>query len=293
MKYNLCDINEINRLLRKHNFNFKKSLGQNFIVDNSVCPEIVRRSSIDKNTGVLEIGPGIGVLTCEIAKKAKKVLSVEVDASLIPVLHDTLSDYGNVSVVNTDVMKTDLEKLVKNELMGCENLIVCSNLPYNITSPVIMKLLEENPGFTAMTFMVQKEAGVRLCADVGSRDAGAVTCAVDYYSDANELFDVSRSCFYPQPKVDSEVIELKIREKPQYEIENTDFFFKLIRAAFTQRRKTAVNGINSAAGIEKSKITEAMESLNIPVNIRAEKFTMSDWVNFSNRLFELTGAKNE
>lgn len=285
--YNLTDISVIKKIMAKNGFSFSKALGQNFIVDAGVCPEIVRRSGIDEESGVLEIGPGVGVLTQELAKKAKKVVALELDTRLIPVLEDTLGDFDNVEVINADVMKIELKKLIAESFADCTNLHVCANLPYYITSPILMLLLESRLPFQAITVMVQKEAGERLCAAVGSREAGAVSVAVSYYAEAEELFFVPRDSFLPPPKVDSEVIRLTIREKPEFEPTDEKFFFQTVRAAFSQRRKTAQNGLSSGLGMAKDVVGQAMQNAGLPANVRAEKLTMEELYRLSEELYKL------
>lgn len=285
--YNLTDIAVIKKIMAKNGFSFSKALGQNFIVDAGVCPEIVRRSGIDEESGVLEIGPGVGVLTQELAKKAKKVVALELDTRLIPVLEDTLGDFDNVEVINADVMKIDLKKLIEESFADCTNLHVCANLPYYITSPILMLLLESRLPFQAITVMVQKEAGERLCAAVGSREAGAVSVAVSYYAEAEELFFVPRDSFLPPPKVDSEVIRLTIREKPEFEPTDEKFFFQTVRAAFSQRRKTAQNGLSSGLGMAKDVVGQAMQNAGLLANVRAEKLTMEELYRLSEELYKL------
>lgn len=285
--YNLTDINTIKRVMSRHGVTFSKALGQNFIIDPDVCPMIVEKSGVTEEDGVLEIGPGVGVLTQEIAKRAKKVVSLELDTRLIPVLGDTLEDFTNVEVINADVMKTDLERLFKNSFADCINIHVVANLPYYITSPIIMLLLESRLPIKAITVMVQKEAGERLCADVGSRDAGAVSVAVNYYSEAEELFFVPRESFMPSPNVDSEVIKLTVRENPELTPTDEKYFFKVVKAAFSQRRKTAANGLSSGLGMSKDKIFTALTNASLETNVRAEKLTMQQLYILSEELYKL------
>lgn len=273
---NLSDIGVIKDVMTRHGFSFSKALGQNFIVDPSVCPRIAEMGGCDENTGVIEIGAGVGVLTAELAKRAKKVVCVELDKRLLPVLDETLADFNNIEIINDDILKIDLHKLIE-ENFGGMRVVVCANLPYYITSPVIMLLLESKLPIEAVTVMVQKEAGQRLCAQVGSRDAGAVTAAVNYYAEAEKLFGVSRGCFMPSPKVDSMVIKLTLRKEPLMVLSDEKKFFKLIKAAFGQRRKTAVNSISSGMGISKDKVAKALEQAGFSPDVRAEKFSMEDF----------------
>lgn len=268
----LTDIGTIKALLARHGFHFSKALGQNFIVNPSVCPRMADESGIDSESGVIEIGAGIGVLTAELAKRAKKVVCIELDSKLLPILDETLADFDNIEIINADVLKTDLAALIEEKFGGMP-VYVCANLPYYITSPVIMTLLESRLPLKAVTVMVQREAAQRLCAPVGSRLSGAVTVAVDYYAEARKLFDVSADSFMPAPKVDSSVIRLDIREKPGIEVSDEKLFFSMVHAAFSQRRKTASNSISSGTGIPKAVVAEAIERCGFPPAVRAESMT--------------------
>lgn len=268
----LTDIGTIKALLARHGFHFSKALGQNFIVNPSVCPRMADESGIDSESGVIEIGAGIGVLTAELAKRAKKVVCIELDSKLLPILDETLADFDNIEIINADVLKTDLATLIEEKFGGMP-VYVCANLPYYITSPVIMTLLESRLPLKAVTVMVQREAAQRLCAPVGSRLSGAVTVAVDYYAEARKLFDVSAGSFMPAPKVDSSVIRLDIREKPGIEVSDEKLFFSMVHAAFSQRRKTASNSISSGTGIPKAVVAEAIERCGFPLSVRAESMT--------------------
>lgn len=268
----LTDIGTIKALLARHGFHFSKALGQNFIVNPSVCPRMADESGIDSESGVIEIGAGIGVLTAELAKRAKKVVCIELDSKLLPILDETLADFDNIEIINADVLKTDLAALIEKKFGGMP-VYVCANLPYYITSPVIMTLLESRLPLKAVTVMVQREAAQRLCAPVGSRLSGAVTVAVDYYAEARKLFDVSSGSFMPAPKVDSSVIRLDIREKPGIEVSDEKLFFSMVHAAFSQRRKTASNSISSGTGIPKAVVAEAIERCGFPPSVRAESMT--------------------
>ena len=272
---NLSDISVIKKILSEHGFTFSKSLGQNFLINPTVCPRMAEACGADSDTGVLEIGAGIGVLTAELAKRAKKVVSLELDTRLIPVLAETLGEFSNVEVLNADVLKLDLNKLIDDCFQGM-HVAVCANLPYYITSPVIMALLESRIPVDAVTVMVQKEAAARLCAPVGSRDAGAVTVAVNYYAQAEKLFDVSAGSFMPAPKVDSSVIRLNIRKEPPVEVSDEKFFFRVIKAAFGQRRKTASNSLSAGLGIPKDKVSSAIAAAGFDPSVRAESLTMQE-----------------
>lgn len=280
---NLADINTLKSLLSKEGFSFKKSLGQNFLIDPTVCPAMAENSA-DKNTGVLEIGPGVGVLTRELSRVAKKVVAIELDERLKKILPKTLGDLDNVEVIFGDAMKLDLEKIIKEHFSDCESVSVCANLPYYITSPIIMMLLEKRLPITSITVMVQKEAAERLCAEVGSRDAGAVTIAVTYYAEKEILFEVDRSSFMPPPNVDSAVIKLNIRENPPITIENEDKFFKFVKSAFAQRRKTLLNTVSSTLNIPKEKLRTVLSELSIKETVRGEELTMEQFAQISERI---------
>ena len=270
---NLSDISVIKSVLSRHGFTFSKALGQNFIINPGVCPRIAEEGGAGEGVGVLEVGAGIGVLTAELAKRASKVVCVELDTRLLPVLDETLGEFDNVKIINGDILKVDIHRILEDEF-GNMPVVVCANLPYYITSPVIMRLLESRLKIDSVTVMVQKEAAVRLCADVGSRDSGAVTVAVNYYAEAQKLFDVSRGSFMPSPNVDSAVIRLDILKNPPIEVSDEKFFFSMVKAAFSQRRKTASNGISAGMGISKPTVIEAIEAANLSPTVRAEALTM-------------------
>lgn len=285
MDYNLCDYNTINKLLSAEGFTFSKALGQNFLIDSSVCPAMAQSLCADENTGVLEIGPGIGVLTKELCKVAGKVVSVELDKRLYPVLEKTLGDYDNFELVQGDALKLDLNELISQKFLNCVTVKVCANLPYYITSPIIMTLLESKLPIDEIVVMVQREAAQRLCAEIGSRDAGAVTVAVNYYAESCVLFDVDRESFMPAPKVDSAVIKIKLRKQPEYNVKDEKKFFSLVKAAFSQRRKTLVNSLSNTLGVSKSNLTNALAELNLAPTVRAENLTMEEFVNLCDLLF--------
>lgn len=286
--YTLTDLSVIKRVMGEHGVTFSKGLGQNFLVNPTVCPKMAEavRESTENKTGVLEIGAGVGVLTKELLERCDKVVCVELDTRLFPVLNDTLSGYENLTLINGDILKIDLKKVIAEHFDGME-VFVCANLPYYITSPVIMRLLEEKLPFKKIIVMVQKEAGDRLCAKVGTRESGAVTVAVNYYAKAKKLFDVSRGSFFPSPKVDSCVIELDLTQKGDYHVIDEKLFFQTVKAAFAQRRKTVLNALSSGMGIEKSKITQAVKNAGVSENARAEALTMEQLVNLSNEIFKV------
>ncbi|MBQ3136825.1 MAG: 16S rRNA (adenine(1518)-N(6)/adenine(1519)-N(6))-dimethyltransferase RsmA [Clostridia bacterium] len=280
---NLSDISVIKRVMEKHGFNFSKALGQNFLINPTVCPRMAEMCGADENTGVIEVGAGVGVLTAELAKRAKKVVCIELDTRLLPVLDETLADFDNIEIINADIMKTDLKTLIEEKFEGMK-VVVCANLPYYITSPVITLLLESKLPMEAVTVMIQKEAADRLCTPVGSRDSGAITVCTNYYAVPETLFHVSRGSFMPAPNVDSTVIRLDIRKEPAVTVSDEKKFFKMVKAAFAQRRKTAVNSIASGMSLPKDKVAEAIASAGLDVNVRAEKLSMQDLANICEKL---------
>lgn len=273
------------RRLMGEDIGFKKSLGQNFIIDSSVCPQMAEYAA-DPETGVLEIGPGIGVLTRELGKTAKRVCAIELDGRLEKILAQTVGDLENVEVVFGDAMKLDLRKLISEKFSDCVRVVVCANLPYYITSPIIMKLLESRLPIEKIVVMVQKEAAERLCARVSTHEAGAITVAVEYYAESEILFSVGRDSFMPPPKVDSAVISLKIRHEPPVSVPDEKKFFSLIKACFAQRRKTLLNTVSSSLKINKEQIAECLRELSVDATVRAEKLTLSQLAALSTLLHE-------
>ncbi|MGI5958804.1 MAG: 16S rRNA (adenine(1518)-N(6)/adenine(1519)-N(6))-dimethyltransferase RsmA [Massiliimalia sp.] len=274
---NLCNLSVVKDVLERHHFNFSKSLGQNFLINPSVCPRIAEDGIRGEHYGVIEIGTGIGVLTNELAKRAEKVVAIEIDDRLIPILEETLQEYDNIRIINNDVMKVDLAKLIAEEFAGMD-VCVCANLPYYITSPIIMMLLEEKLPIRSITVMVQKEAAARLCAQMGTRECGAVTFAVRYYSDPVQLFPVSRGSFMPAPNVDSAVIRLEVKQSPDHQAKDEKFLFRLVKAAFSQRRKTLANPVSGALGIPKSRIGEALTQIGLKPTARAEEVSFEQFI---------------
>lgn len=277
----LADIRVIEGILRAHGFDFSKKLGQNFLTDPQVCPRMAELACSEADA-VVEIGPGIGVLTQQLALRAKKVLSFELDRRLLPVLQETLHEFDNIEIIHADFLKVDLNRLIA-EKCGDMRVAVCANLPYYITTPIIMGLLEGRVPLTRGVFMVQKEAGERLCAAPGTRNAGAVTLAVHYYAQAREVFCVPRESFIPSPKVDSEVIEL-VPHAPPVAVENPRAFFRVVQAAFSQRRKTAVNCLSGGLGVSKAQALAALEQCGAGGNTRAEELTMEQFAQLTRYL---------
>lgn len=286
----LTDLSYIKALLSRHGFTFSKALGQNFLINPSVCPKMAELSGLNENAGALEIGPGIGVLTEQLAKRSKHVVAVELDKRLLPLLAETLSPYDNISIINDDILKADLPKIIEDEFYsrGITDIYVCANLPYYITSPVIMHLLESELPFKSLTFMVQKEAADRLCAKVGSRDSGAVTVAVAVRAKAEKLFTVQAGSFFPAPKVDSAVIRLTPYEVPPVKIDNMKFFTRFVRAAFEQRRKTLANSVASALNSDKASISQALKDLGLNESVRAEALSLEELAAVANTLCSIS-----
>ncbi len=272
----LTDLATIRALCEKYDFALSKGFGQNFIVNPGVPPKIVDAAGIDRSCGVIEIGPGIGVLTKEMARRAGKVVAVEVDKRLPPVLEETLAGFDNVKVVLQDVLKTDLKALAAQEFPGMK-VVVCANLPYYITSPIIIKLLEDKLPIDNITVMVQKEAAERLAALPGTRESGAVSCAVRYFAQPRMMFSVQAGSFYPAPKVTSAVVRMDIRPTPAVSVPDEKAYFALVRAAFGQRRKTAANSIAAGLGIPRPQVTAALEAAGLDPRVRPEQLTLEDF----------------
>lgn len=280
---NLTDVSVIRDLCARHGFSLSKGFGQNFIVNPGICPKIVQAAGIDKSYGVLEVGPGIGVLTKELAAAADKVAAVEIDTRLPALLAETLAECSNVEIVQGDVLKTDLHALIAEKFAGLQ-VAVCANLPYYITSPILMKLLEERLPVKHITVMVQKEAAERITALPGTRAAGAISYAVHYYARPQLLFSVQPGSFYPPPRVTSAVIQLVLRDRPAVDTPDEAGLFRLIRAAFGQRRKAAANSIAAGLGIPKTQVTAALEAAGLPPLVRPEQLTLEQFAALQNRL---------
>lgn len=273
---NLADIKDVKAILSREGFSFKKSLGQNFIIDETVCPAMAD-ACCDENTGVIEIGPGAGVLTYQLAQRAKKVVAIEIDERLRPVLKKTVGEFSNVEVIFGDVLKLNLNEIITQKFYDCNRVAVCANLPYYITSPIIISLLESKLNITSITAMVQLEAAERLCARLGNREAGAVTAVVEYYSDAEILFDVPRDCFLPAPNVDSAVMHLNIRKSPAVKTEDEKLFFDIIKAGFNQRRKTLINALTNRYKLDKPTAIACFEKAGISPTARAEELSIDEF----------------
>jgi 16S rRNA (adenine1518-N6/adenine1519-N6)-dimethyltransferase len=283
---NLTSINTIRELLARHGFTFTKSLGQNFLINPTVCPRMLP----DSAEYAVEVGAGVGVLTKELAKTCKKVICIEIDRSLEPVLAETLADYPNIEIIWGDVMKLDLRALLAEKFPPGTDVVCCANLPYYITSPVIMRLLEERLPLKSITVMVQKEAALRLCAEpgggssAGARECGAVSVAVRYYSEPQKLFNVSRGSFMPAPNVDSAVIRLNVLGIPHPQVEDERFFFRIVRAAFSQRRKQLANPLSAELGLTKDAVKAALAAAGLNPAARAEELTLDEFISLYKEL---------
>lgn len=273
------------KILKKYNFYFQKKFGQNFLIDTHILDKIITASGVTKEDCVLEIGPGIGTMTQYLAENAREVIAVEIDKALIPILEDTLSTYDNVTIINDDILKVDVNKLVE-EKNGGKAIKVVANLPYYITTPIIMGLFESNTPLHSITIMVQKEVADRMQVGPGTKDYGALSLAVQYYAKPEVMIQVPPTCFMPKPKVGSTVIKLTRYDKPQVEVIDDKFMFSLIRASFNQRRKTLINGLTNAKDLKlsKEKVVEALEQMGQPLTIRGETFTLQQFATLSNLL---------
>ena len=280
---NLCDINDIKALLARHGFRFSKSMGQNFLIADWVPREIAAASGAGPGAGVLEVGPGIGPLTRELAGRAERVAAVELDRSLLPILAETLAGCHNVEVISGDVMKLDLPALAAEKLPGLRPM-VCANLPYNITTPAITAFLEAGC-FSAVTVMIQREVALRICARPGAPDYGAFSVLCQYHAQTELLFDVGPECFLPAPKVTSSVVRLTPRPAPA-EVDDPEHFFRVVRAAFALRRKTLVNSLAAALGspLSREELSRAVVSCGLPENIRGERLSIADFAALSRAL---------
>ena len=282
---NLCDYNTIRDLLARHGFHFSKSMGQNFLIDTHVLDKIIRAAEITKDDFVLEIGPGIGTMTQYLAQAAREVVAVEIDKALIPILQDTLSGFPNAEVIHDDILKVDIAGLAEQR-NGGRPIKVVANLPYYITTPIIMSLFESQVPLASVTVMVQKEVAERMQAGPGSKDYGALSLAVQYYAEPYIAANVPPNCFMPRPNVGSAVIRLTRHEVPPVQVDNEKLMFQIIRASFNQRRKTLVNGLNNSPEITltKEQITEAVESLGKGAGVRGEALTLEEFAGLANKI---------
>ena len=272
-------------VLQKYNFNFQKKFGQNFLINPSVLEDIISEADVTEDDMVLEIGPGIGTMTQYLCEAARQVIAVEIDTNLIPILQDTLSEYDNVKVINEDILKVDINALA-NEYNNGKPIKVVANLPYYITTPIIMGLFESHVPIDSITIMVQKEVADRMQEGPGSKEYGALSLAVQYYSTPEIVVNVPPSCFMPQPKVGSAVIKLTRHEKPPVDVDDEKLMFKLIRASFNQRRKTLANGLTNAGnlGVNRQLVEEALTQMGLSATVRGEALTLSQFAELSNYL---------
>lgn len=277
---NLTNQGELSELLSRHGIILSKGLGQNFLINPSVCPRMAEEAIPGEGWGVLEIGPGAGVLTQQLCLRAEKVVAVELDSRLPPVLAESLAGFENFELISGDALKMDLEGVIREKFQGL-SVAVCANLPYYITSPLIMKVLSELPGVKKAVFMVQLEAAQRICAPEGSRESGAITVAVRYYSEPELLFRVSRGSFLPPPNVDSAVISLTRRETPP--VSDEGLFFRIVRGGFSQRRKTLLNSLSSVLGVGKDRLLPVLEEAGLSPQIRPEAMKMEDFIRLTEK----------
>ncbi|MCY8233830.1 16S rRNA (adenine(1518)-N(6)/adenine(1519)-N(6))-dimethyltransferase RsmA [Priestia endophytica] len=281
-----------NEILKKYGFTFKKSLGQNFLIDPNILTSIVRYAELDDKKGAIEIGPGIGALTEHLARTAKKVVAFEIDQRLLPILDETLAPYDNVEVLNQDVLKADLKSVLEEQFAGIEDIMVVANLPYYVTTPILMKLLEEELPLEGIVVMLQKEVGDRISAKPSTKSYGSLSVAIQYYSEPETVMTVPKTVFNPQPNVDSSVIRLKMRKTPPVELDDSAYFFTVVRACFGQRRKTILNNLtnNLEDGKKyKKEIEEALQSTNIDPKRRGETLTIEEFALLSNTLKRTIG----
>jgi len=276
------------KILDKYHFTLQKKYGQNFLIDENIVRKIVQAAAVEKDDVVLEIGPGIGTMTQILCERAKKVVAVEIDQKLTPILtEDTLSYYDNVTVLNADILKMDLHKAA-NEYNDGKPMKIVANLPYYITTPIIMRLLESGVPFHSITIMVQREVAERMQVGPGTKDYGALSLAVQYYAMPKMLLTVPATCFLPRPNVDSAVIQLTRYEKPPVSVRNEQLMFQIIRASFNQRRKTMTNSVvNGGFGIRKNQLLEALEKCGLPPTIRGEALTLQQFAQLTNVLEEI------
>ena len=281
---NLCDKKEIDALLSRHGFRFSKALGQNFLIDETVPRNIAAASGADENCGVLEIGPGIGCLTRELCQRAAKVASVELDTRLYPVLGETMADYPHFTLIEGDVMKLDLAAVIAQHFQGVRP-ILCANLPYNITTPVLTKLVECG-GFESLTVLIQKEVAQRICAAPGTADYGAFTLLMQYYTEPELLFTVPPTCFTPAPKVTSAVVHCKTREKPPVTVSDEAAFWRTVRSGFALRRKTLVNSLQTGWNLPKEELLQAVTACGFDPAIRGERLGLADYARLTEELLK-------
>ncbi|WP_318506400.1 16S rRNA (adenine(1518)-N(6)/adenine(1519)-N(6))-dimethyltransferase RsmA [Bacillus sp. T3] len=274
-------------ILEKYGFSFKKSLGQNFLIDPNILTRIVDHANISEDTGTIEIGPGIGALTEHLARRSKKVVAFEIDQRLLPILNETLSPYSNVEIIHSDVLKADVKTVIEEKFTDVKDIMVVANLPYYVTTPIIMKLLEEKLPIRGIVVMLQKEVADRISAKPGTKDYGSLSIAVQYYTTAEIVMTVPKTVFVPQPNVDSAIIRLTVRDQPAVEMKDEDFFFQVIKASFAQRRKTILNNLTNQLPLGKEKkeaIVAALNAAHIEPGRRGETLTIEEFARLSDEL---------
>ncbi|QQZ09487.1 16S rRNA (adenine(1518)-N(6)/adenine(1519)-N(6))-dimethyltransferase RsmA [Heyndrickxia vini] len=277
-------------ILQKYGFSFKKSLGQNFLIDPNILKNITEHAGLSEDSGAIEIGPGIGALTEHLARASKKVVAFEIDQRLLPILEDTLSPYSNVKVIHQDVLKANIHQIVEEEFKEVNDLMVVANLPYYVTTPIILRLLSEHLPLRGIVVMLQKEVADRISAKPGTKEYGSLSIAIQYYTKAETVMIVPKTVFMPQPNVDSAVIRLTLHDKPIVEVDNEEFFFQVTRASFAQRRKTILNNLTSQLPNGKELKTEILKSLeisNIDPTRRGETLSIEEFAFLSNQLFSI------
>ncbi|ERN53518.1 16S rRNA (adenine(1518)-N(6)/adenine(1519)-N(6))-dimethyltransferase RsmA [Alkalihalophilus marmarensis] len=281
--------NRTKEILKKYGFNFKKSLGQNFLIDTNVLRNIVDAANLDETSGAIEIGPGIGALTEQLAKRADQVVAFEIDQRLLPVLKDTLSPYDNVQIIHSDVLKADINEAIETHFRDGQDLMVVANLPYYVTTPILMKLLELKLPIRGIVVMIQAEVAERIAAKPGTKDYGSLSIAAQYYAEAEKVLTVPASVFVPQPRVDSAVLRLTIREKPAVEVIDEQYFFKVFHASFANRRKTILNNLvhNLASKSQKAEIEQALAEADIDPKRRGETLSIEEFAKLSDRLYKI------
>lgn len=275
-------------ILKKYKFSFKKSLGQNFLIDVNILENIIKHAGIDKTTGAIEIGPGIGALTEQLAIHADKVVAFEIDQRLLPILDDVLGDYENIEVIHQDILKADVEVMIGTHFKKGQPIHIVANLPYYITTPILMKLLHDKLPVDSMTVMIQKEVAERMAAKPNSKSYGSLTIAIQYYTDAKVVMTVPKTVFNPQPNVDSSILQLKVRKEPPVQVENEEFFFAVVKASFAQRRKTLRNNLTNffADTFDKAEIDEVLEGIGINGTRRGESLDMEEFAKLANAFYK-------
>lgn len=269
-------------ILKKYNISANKSLGQNFLINDEVIANIIDSANVGKEDLIIEIGPGLGTLTSRLLERAKKVIAIELDKRMVTILNDRFSLYDNFELINDDVLKVDLQEIIKNKSEDIKNVKIVANLPYYITTPIVMKLLEDKLNIESITVMVQKEVAKRLIALPGDKLSGAITYAVNYYCEPEEVVIVPNSSFVPEPQVESEVIKLNLRKEAPVQLDNEELFFKFIKASFMQRRKTLINGISNSGLMTKEEFKQLLHKVGLNENVRGESLNLQDFANLAN-----------